>query len=252
MNSMELDFFFLICVIPAITLYGIAKSGLGGSMSLISIPLMTLVMPLSQALAIILPILILSDVVAVYKFRKQFDIDTVKLMVTGGSIGVIIGSLTYTYFSETTIKALIGLMGFCFTTHYFIFKRKKNIPLKKSILKGGVSSLVAGFASFCAHAGGTPTSIYLLPLRLKKEIYVGTRVIFFMFLNLVKLPFYIHLSFLNTKSLIQSALFFPASLFGIFLGYQILKRVEEGLFYNIVYLLILISSTRLIFEYFSS
>ncbi len=125
MNSMELDFFFLICVIPAITLYGIAKSGLGGSMSLISIPLMTLVMPLSQALAIILPILILSDVVAVYKFRKQFDIDTVKLMVTGGTIGVIIGSLTYTYFSETTIKALIGLMGFCFTTHYFIFKRKK-------------------------------------------------------------------------------------------------------------------------------
>jgi uncharacterized membrane protein YfcA len=244
--------FFLICTIPAITLYGVAKSGLGGSMSLISIPLMTLVMPLSKALAIILPILILSDAVAVYKFRKQFDLDTVKLMVIGGGIGVIIGSLTYTLFSESTIKALIGLMGFCFTTHYFIFKRKKIIPLKKSLLKGGISSLVAGFASFCAHSGGTPTSIYLLPLRLKKEIYVGTRVIFFMFLNLIKLPFYIHLSFLNSESLLQSALFFPASLFGIFLGYQILKRVEEKLFYNIVYALILISSTRLIYEYISS
>jgi len=73
-----------------------------------------------------------------------------------------------------------------------------------------------------------------------------------MFLNLIKLPFYIHLSFLNSESLLQSALFFPASLFGIFLGYQILKRVEEKLFYNIVYALILISSTRLIYEYISS
>ena len=123
---MEYSSLFLLCVIPSIMLYGIAKSGLGGSLSLISIPLMTIVMPLSQALAIILPILILSDIVAVYKFRKQFDLDTVKLMTIGGGIGVAIGSLTYTYFSEALIKFLIGLMGFLFTTHYFIFKRFKD------------------------------------------------------------------------------------------------------------------------------
>ena len=46
---MEFDPIYLVCTIPAIMLYGIAKSGLGGSMALISIPLMTVVMPLSQA-----------------------------------------------------------------------------------------------------------------------------------------------------------------------------------------------------------
>ena len=50
---MELNFLYLACTIPAIMLYGVAKSGLGGSMALISIPLMTVVMTLSQALAII-------------------------------------------------------------------------------------------------------------------------------------------------------------------------------------------------------
>jgi len=103
--------------------------------------------------------------------------------------------------------------------------------------------------AFCVHAGGTPTSIYLLPLRLKKEIYVGTRVIFFTFLNLVKLPFYANLSFLSADTLKQSLLFFPASVLGILVGYQILKRVEEAMFYNVVYSLILISSTRLIVDY---
>ena len=247
---MELNFLYLACTIPAIMLYGVAKSGLGGSMALISIPLMTVVMTLSQALAIILPILILSDLVAVYRFRKSYDLETSKLLVIGGGIVVIIGSFTYTFFSEELLKALIGVMGFLFTTHYFIFKRKKIIPLKKSIIKGGLSSIVAGFASFCVHAGGTPTSIYLLPLRLKKEIYVGTRVIFFTSLNFIKLPFYIHLSFFNADTLKQSLLFFPASVLGILIGYQILKRVKESVFYNVVYALILVSSARLIFEYF--
>ena len=67
---MEINFLFFISVVPAIILYGIAKSGLGGSISLISVPLMTVVMPLQQALAIILPILIFSDIIAVYRFRR--------------------------------------------------------------------------------------------------------------------------------------------------------------------------------------
>ena len=71
---MEINSLFFISVVPAIVLYGIAKSGLGGSISLISVPLMTVVMPLQQALAIILPILIFSDMIAVYRFRKEFNL----------------------------------------------------------------------------------------------------------------------------------------------------------------------------------
>ena len=46
---MEINLLFFLTVVPAIILYGIAKSGLGGSMTLISVPLMTIVMPLNQA-----------------------------------------------------------------------------------------------------------------------------------------------------------------------------------------------------------
>ena len=167
---MEIDLLFFVCVVPAIIIFGIAKSGIGGSIALISIPLMTVVMPLGQALAVILPILILSDFIAVYRFRKEFDFDTLKLIIPFSAIGIFIGSITFSYFSEDLLKFIIGLMGFFFSTHYFLIKRKKNIPAKKSFLKGSVCSTVAGFTSFSVHAGGTPTSVYLLPLRLKKEI----------------------------------------------------------------------------------
>ena len=101
---LEINFLFFISVVPAIILYGIAKSGLGGSISLISVPLMTIVMPLQQALAIILPILIFSDIIAVYRFRREFDFSTLKLIVPFAAIGIVFGSFTFNNFSEDLLK----------------------------------------------------------------------------------------------------------------------------------------------------
>ena len=136
-----------------------------------------------------------------------------------------------------------------FTVHYFLFKKNKEEKSKKNFFKGGICSTIAGFTSFCVHAGGTPTSIYLLPLRLKKEIYVGTRVIFFTFVNLIKLPFYINLSMMNFQTFKQSMILVPLAIIGIYIGYRILKIIDEKLFYNIIYILILFSSSKLLYDY---
>ena len=247
---MEINLLFFLTVVPAIILFGIAKSGLGGSVSLISIPFMTFVMPLNQALAILLPILIFSDFISAYKFRKEFDLNTLKLMVPFAAIGAIIGASTFSFFSESYLKLILGVMGFVFAFHYFFLKKDANKPVAANYFKGAICSSVAGFTSFCAHSGGTPTSIYLLPLRLKKEIYVGTRIIFFTCINLVKLPFYLYLSMVNTSSFTQSLILLPLSVFGIFVGYKLLKIIEESLFYNAIYILILVASTKLIIDFF--
>ena len=247
---MEINLLFFLTVVPAIILFGVAKSGLGGSVSLISIPLMTFVMPLNQALAILLPILIFSDFISAYKFRKEFDLNTLKLMVPFAAIGAIIGASTFSFFSESYLKLILGVMGFVFAFHYFFLKKDANKPVAANYFKGAICSSVAGFTSFCAHSGGTPTSIYLLPLRLKKEIYVGTRIIFFTCINLVKLPFYLYLSMVNTSSFTQSLILLPLSVFGIFVGYKLLKIIEESLFYNAIYILILVASTKLIIDFF--
>ena len=246
---MEINLIFFLTVVPAIILFGIAKSGLGGSIALISIPLMTISMPLTTALGIILPILIFSDFIATYKYRKEFDLETLKLIVPFAAIGIIIGSFTFSYFSEELLKFIIGLMGFLFAGHYFFFKKNKEAKSEKNFLKGGICSAVAGFTSFSVHAGGTPTSIYLLPLRMKKEIYVGTRIIFFTFVNLIKLPLYINLSMMNFETFKQSLILFPVALIGILIGYQLLKIIEEKLFYNILYTLIFVTSSKLILDF---
>ena len=246
---MEINLLFFIAVVPAIILFGIAKSGLGGSIALISIPLMTIAMPLTEALGIILPILIFSDFIATYKYRKEFDLGTLKLIVPFAALGIVIGSFTFSYFSEDLLKFTIGLMGFLFAGHYFLFKKNKEAKSEKNLIKGGICSTIAGFTSFCVHAGGTPTSIYLLPLRMRKEIYVGTRIIFFTFVNLIKLPLYINLSMTNLETFKQSVILFPVALLGILIGYKLLKIIEEILFYNILYALIFVTSTKLLYDF---
>ena len=140
-------------------------------------------------------------------------------------------------------------MGFSFAGHYFLFKKNKEKKSEKNFIKGGACSLVAGFSSFCVHAGGTPTSLYLLPLRMKKEIYVGTRIFFFTFVNLIKLPLYINLSMTNIDSFKNSVILFPVALLGILIGYNLIKIIEEKLFYNILYTLIFVTSTKLLYDY---
>jgi uncharacterized membrane protein YfcA len=170
-------------------------------------------------------------------------------MIPFAAIGIIIGSLTFSYFSEELLKFIIGLMGFIFSSHYFFFKKNKEAKSQKNFFTGGICSTVAGFTSFCVHAGGTPVSIYMLPLRMKKEIYVGTRIIFFTFVNLIKLPLYINLSMTSLDTFKQSAMLFPVAFLGILIGYRLIKVIEEKLFYNILYILILVSSSKLLYDY---
>ena len=111
--------------------------------------------------------------------------------------------------------------------------------------------MIAGFTSFCVHAGGNPVSIYLLPLRMKKEIYISTRIIFFTFVNLIKLPLYINLSMTNLITFKQSIILFPISLLGMLIGFKLIKNINENTFYNTLYLVIFFSSFKLIFDFFN-
>ena len=86
---------------------------------------MTVVMPLNQALAIILPILIFSDIIAVYRFRREFDFGTLKLIVPFAAIGIIIGSFTFYLFFLGFASLIVGIMGFYFLVIIFYLKKKK-------------------------------------------------------------------------------------------------------------------------------
>jgi uncharacterized membrane protein YfcA len=53
----------------------------------------------------------------------------------------------------------------------------------------------------------------------------------------------------NLESFKHSAILFPVALLGILIGYKLLKIIEEKLFYNFIYALIFITSSKLLYDY---
>jgi uncharacterized membrane protein YfcA len=96
-------------------------------------------------------------------------LQTLKLLVPSAALGIFIASLTFTYFSEDLLKLIIGVMGFLFAGHYFLFKSKNLIPKKKSSIKGTICSTISGFTSFLCARGRHPFECLFIAFKNEKR-----------------------------------------------------------------------------------
>lgn len=107
---------------------------------------------------------------------------------------------------------------------------------------------VGGFTSFVAHAGSPPYQIYMLPQKPDKTLYVGTSVVFFTALNLIKLPPYAFLGQLAPGNLATSFVLLPIALAGMFAGIKLHDVIPEEPFFRVAYVLIFVVSIKLIWD----
>src|SRR6266498_3220455 len=72
----------------------------------------------------------------------------------------------------------------------------------------------AGITSTFAHGAGPLVSLFLIPQRMPKEIYVGTTVLVFTWINWIKLPFFaFDQSMVSMPFFVKSALITRETLF---------------------------------------
>jgi uncharacterized membrane protein YfcA len=85
------DVFWVLAVV-AVLFVGIAKAGFGGGVGVIATPLLALIIPVADAAAILLPILITCDVFAVLHYRKSFDRRSISHLLPGAVVGIAVGA----------------------------------------------------------------------------------------------------------------------------------------------------------------
>ncbi|MFP8965787.1 sulfite exporter TauE/SafE family protein [Pokkaliibacter sp. CJK22405] len=241
------DPFFYLCAIPAVILFGIAKGGFGGTLSLLAVPLLSLAVPPPQAAAIMLPILCTMDLVAVKKYWGQWDINHLRRLLPASVIGITMGALTFSHLPEAGIRILIGATALLFVLQRLTQRWRsssKSTPSWSATLWGSI----AGFTSFGIHAGGPPLSIYLLQQKLSPKIYMGTSSAFFIATNYLKLIPYSLLGQFSTANLETSLALLPIAPLGVLLGYWLLERIQPALFYRIIMIFLFFTGLKLITE----
>jgi len=247
--SLITDPYFYLIAIPAVLLYGMAKGGLGPGVGALVVPLLALVISPVQAAAIMLPILCVMDLFAVHRFRGKYDADQLKILIPAAVVGIIAGSFLLGTLSPDAIKLLIGVIAILFCFNFWLHRGKDELR-KGGRLSGYFWGMLSGFTSTQIHAGGPPVTIYLLPQKLDKVIFVGTMAIFFTIVNYLKLIPYTLFGLFDTANLLTSLVLMPLAPVGVRLGYVVLQRVSQQHIYRFFYLLLFVSGIKLCWDGF--
>lgn len=242
------DPWFFALALFAVLMTGISKSGLGGGLGQLSVPIMAAFISPVAAAAIMLPILMAIDLFNIWGYRKHWHKRFVLLMLPGSLIGIGIGALTFKALDENLIRLLLGAITLFFAFSYFVQSRPINADGNKGKVVAAACGAMAGFTSFVAHAGGGPVKMFLLPQRLDKRVFVGTLVFFFFAVNQIKFWPYLWLGQFSTENLMTSLVLLPMVPVGVWLGWKLIEKIDTELFYKITYLLLFVAGLKLIYD----
>lgn len=241
------DPWFYAAAVPAMIILGLAKGGFS-VLGLLTVPVLSLVISPVQAAGITLPILILSDIVALISYWRSWDMGVLKSMLPGALVGVAIGWATAAWVEESHIRLIVGAVAIAFALNHWILERRRPEPRKPNLVKASFWALGAGFTSFVSHAGGPPYQIYTVPLRMAPRVFASTAVVFFFIINAVKVGPYLLLGQFSTQNLTTSAILLPISVPATLFGVWLVKRIDPKLFYGAIYWLIFVIGCFLVFQ----
>ncbi|MFV0281984.1 MAG: sulfite exporter TauE/SafE family protein [Rhodoblastus sp.] len=239
---------FYAAAIPAVILVGLSKGGFAG-LATLSLPLLALVSPPIRAAAIMLPILIVQDMVSVWFYRREFDSRVVAILLSGSLIGIAGGALFAAHVSNAAVLLIVGAIASGFVLYSWLRKgAQAREPRPAQTTPGIFWGACLGFTSFIANAGSPPFQVYVLPLRLKPQIYAGVQTMVFTAVNLIKLAAFFALGQVSTENFAISASLFPIAIAATFFGVWLVRRVDAAWFYKFIYAMTFAIGLKLIWD----
>ena len=243
-----IDISYYLIVSFSILLFAISKSGFsGGGLALISVTLLSITYGPLTAIAILMPMLIVCDVIALFLNRTHFEYKILWSIAPYSLLGVIIGTILFKFINLSMISIFIGSISLLYVLLNYLIADNKN--LKKIPFYGSKSfwGALAGFTSFVLHSGGLPLNIYFMSIYNKKVQFVAGVVFSIALINLFKLIPYFYLEILNFEKLYNYLIFSPIAVIGVILGHWMNSKLSDNSFFTIINIFVVIGSLRLIY-----
>jgi uncharacterized membrane protein YfcA len=238
---------FYAVAVPAVLLMGVSKSGFGAGFGALAVPLMALAVPVPQAAAILLPLLLVMDVLGLAALVKEADRGLLRLLLPAGLLGTVIGTVLFGLLPAHVVAGVVGALTLLFLAQRLFFPARADAPPPPRWL-GFALGTASGFTSFVAHAGGPPVSVYLLPLRLQPVVFTATMAVFFAAVNASKWIPYAWLGLIDLTNMATSVALMPLAPLGVWLGVRFVRRVDQRLFYRLIHLGMFLTGAKLLWD----
>ncbi len=238
---------FYAVAVPAVLLVGVSKSGFGAGFGALGVPLMALAVPVPQAAAIMLPLLLIMDAIGLKALWRERDAALLRLLLPAGLCGTVIGMLLFGLLSAKAVAGLVGAITLAFLAIRTVFPPRADAPPPRPAT-GFFLGTVSGFTSFVAHAGGPPIGFYLLPLKLSPLRFTATSAVFFAVVNASKIGPYAALGLIDWTNMATAAVLAPVAPLGVLLGVRVVRHMPPALFYRLFTLGMVLTGVKLLHD----
>ena len=257
---MSSPIFFWSIAALAVFSVALSKSGFGGALGAMSAPILLFVLPPKLAIGVLLPLFLVTDFWVVYMWRRYLDRRLVIIMCGFGLLGQFLGWALFDYLSDEALTAIIGVVALTTALAYvrktFFSKKESSEDIVKRTVRRIWSRAplwcgLSGVSSFVSLSGGIPAQIFLLPHGLVRQAFVATMSVYFLVINLAKLPLYIDLGLFTSTGMQISLWLLPVIPFGVVVGKWLNTRISDDLFYHISHLALFLMGLKLLSDAFS-
>ncbi len=212
---------------------GLSKSGLAGTATL-NVVLMAQIFGAKPSVGLVLPLLIVADLLGFLINRKGGSWKQIVPMMPPAIAGVVVGWLLLDRIDNAVSRVVIGWIILALLAFNLVLRKHRERFLALTEHRGFAHGMgfLAGAVTMIANAAGPVMTVFLLSQRLEKREHLGVFCRFFLFINLFKLPFSNSVGLITAPSLLTNLVLLPGVLLGVFLGWQILKRIKQDAFEN--------------------
>jgi hypothetical protein len=239
---------FVAMVIAALgLLIGFSKGGFVALGALLT-PMLSLVLPVSQAVGVLLPMLMVGDAFAIYFYRRQWDTALIKRMLPVAAIGALAGTFLLANLPADVMRVALAVFVLFLVAYKFASDSLSRLRYQPRRWHAPAAGSLAGLASGMFNNGGPPFSSFLLLQKYEPRVFIATTALFFGLLNLIKVPGYLYTGVLNLPLLFSFwwvFLFIPP---GIWAARWLVTRIDPRSFEWVIVVLLLFSSGVLIWQ----
>lgn len=244
---------FILVTALASLLIGLSKGGLGGPVPVAMLtPLMSLVIPASQAVGIVLPLLIFADVFALVIYWRKWDPQRVRLMLPIAIVGVVMGGLLLLLLADShqdlVLRRILGFFTLIVAVYKLASEQMRSLRYQPQNWHGYLAGWAAGFGSALANVGAPPFTAYMLLQKVDPTAFIGTTTLFFAIINILKLPFALmSRNILDIQLMLNIAWAFLLIPLGVWIGRTFVNRINPRSFEKLMLTLLFILGLFMLF-----
>jgi uncharacterized membrane protein YfcA len=237
-------------------LVGFSKSAVPG-LAVLYVPMFAEVLPARASTGALLPLLILGDVVAVAFWRRHAVWRYIVRLIPWTLAGIVGGWLLMGRIDDRVMRPLIGaaLIVIVAVSVWHGARRaaadRRGFPLEDSVPDAwwfsALFGLAGGVATMLTNTAGAILIVYLLSMRLPRDVFIGTAAWYFLIVNVIKVPFSASLGLITGPFLLLDAALSAGVAAGSVVGILTARRIPQKAFVIAAQALAFASAIRLLF-----